>query len=59
MRAFVEVRRLSLDYTNLSVQVKELRNLVNLHNEQLAQILTAMEGFAEEKDNEKNGRVGK
>lgn len=53
MRAFVEVRRLTLDYTNLSDQVKALKNLVNLHNEQLAQILTAMEGFTEQKESEK------
>lgn len=53
MRAFVEARRLAMDYTVLTKEVNELRTLVSLHNEQLTQIFTAMDNLSAEKENEK------
>lgn len=53
MRAFVEARRLAMDYSLLTSEVKELRTLVSLHNEQLAQLFMAMENLSAEKENER------
>lgn len=53
MRAFVEARRLAMDYSVLTNEVKELRTLVRLHNEQLTHIFAAMENLTAEKENEK------
>ncbi|MCC6287087.1 MAG: ORF6N domain-containing protein [Chitinophagaceae bacterium] len=54
MRAFVEARKLVMDYTGLSAEVKDLKTLVSLHNEQLTQIFAAMENLSAEKENEKS-----
>lgn len=53
MRAFVEARRIAMDYSVLTSEVKALRTLVSLHNEQLTQIFIAMEDLSAEKENEK------
>lgn len=50
MRAFVEVRKIAADYSGLIVQLKELKELVGLHNEQLTQLYAAMETMNEEKE---------
>ncbi|MFT3949488.1 MAG: ORF6N domain-containing protein [Agriterribacter sp.] len=54
MRAFVEARKLVMDYSGLSAEVKDLKTLVCLHNEQLTQIFAAMENLSAEKENEKS-----
>ena len=49
MRAFVEVRRVLLKESNLKEQMKELRERLGEHDDQLNQIYNAMENLLDEK----------
>ena len=53
MRAFVEIRRVVLNYKNLAAQIKEIRKSVKNHSEQLNQIYDAIENMLEEKEDKK------
>ncbi len=53
MRAFVEIRRVVLNYKNLAAQIKDIRKSVKNHSEQLNQIYGAIENMLEEKEDKK------
>lgn len=53
MRAFIETRRMATDYSALTNEVKELKTLASLHNEQLAQLFTVIDELTAEKENDK------
>lgn len=53
MRAFVEVRRVLLKESNLKEQMKELRERLGEHDDQLNQIYNAMENLLDEKSAQK------
>ena len=49
MRAFVEIRRIILMQNDLKVQLKEIKEKLGEHDEQLNQIYDAMENLLDEK----------
>jgi phage regulator Rha-like protein len=49
MRAFVEARRLSLQEMDLRTQLKEIKEVLGVHDSQLNQIYDAMENLLDEK----------
>jgi hypothetical protein len=53
MRAFVEVRRILLRQSDLSIQLKEIKERFGKHDVQLNQIYDAMENLIDEKANQR------
>ncbi|MFT3703423.1 MAG: ORF6N domain-containing protein [Agriterribacter sp.] len=53
MRAFVEIRVFMLDHAELSKQVRELKEQINKHDDELSQIYATMQNLIEEKLQEK------
>ncbi|MDQ6609646.1 MAG: ORF6N domain-containing protein, partial [Bacteroidota bacterium] len=49
MRAFVDIRRILLQESDLKMQLKELKERIGEHDEQLNQIYDAMENLLDEK----------
>src|SRR5439155_17402399 len=49
MRAFVEIRRLALQQTDITQQLKELKQRLSEHDVQLSQIYDAIENLLDEK----------
>jgi phage regulator Rha-like protein len=49
MRAFVEIRRITLQQMDLKEQLKEIRDRIGEHDTQLNQIYDAMENLLDEK----------
>ncbi|MDP4130716.1 MAG: hypothetical protein Q8918_15845 [Bacteroidota bacterium] len=49
MRAYVETRRLSLQEMDLRTQLKEIKEVLGVHDSQLNQIYDAMENLLDEK----------
>jgi hypothetical protein len=49
MRAFVEIRRLSLQQTDLKEQLQEIKQRLGEHDTQLNSIYEAMENLLDEK----------
>ena len=49
MRAFVEIRRLALQETDLKKQLQEIKDVLGTHDYQLNQIYDAMENLLDEK----------
>jgi len=49
MRAFVEARRLSLKEMDLKTQLKEIKEILGVHDSQLNQIYDAMENLLDKK----------
>ena len=49
MRAFVEIRKLLLQQTDLKTQLKEIKEKLGEHDAQLNQIYDAMENLLDEK----------
>ena len=49
MRAFVEIRRLVMNQSNLSMQLQELAQRIGEHDVQLSQIYEALENMLDEK----------
>ena len=49
MRAFVEVRRVLLQQTDLKEQLKQIKDRIGEHDVQLAQIYDALENLLDEK----------
>jgi phage regulator Rha-like protein len=53
MRAFIELRRFLLNYKDLADQIKEIRQSITNHSEQLNKIYDAIENMLEEKEDKK------
>lgn len=49
MRAFVEVRKILMQQSDLKIQLKEIKQKLGSHDEQLNQIYDAMENLLDEK----------
>lgn len=57
MRAFVEIRKILIQETDLKLQLKEIKERIGEHDEQLNHIYDAMENLLDEKAAEKNGAI--
>ncbi len=49
MRAFVEIRRILLQESDLQIQLREIRDRLGEHDTQLSQIYDAMENLLDKK----------
>lgn len=49
IRAFVEIRRILLQESDLKIQLREIRDRLGEHDTQLSQIYDAMENLLDEK----------
>lgn len=49
MRAFVEIRRILLQESDLKIQLREIRDRLGEHDTQLSQIYDAMENLLDKK----------
>ena len=54
MRAFVEIRRFTLNYKELTEQINEIRRSVTNHSEQLNQIYDVIENMLDDKTEQKS-----
>jgi hypothetical protein len=53
VRAFVALRDIALNYKDLELQIREIRQTVSNHSDQLNQIYDAIENMLEEKEDQK------
>jgi uncharacterized protein (DUF3084 family) len=59
MRAFVEIRRVVIKGDDLKDQLRQIKERLGEHDEQLNQIYNALENLLDEKASKENGKKGR